>query len=303
MKKIILFVFGLFMMLGLASCGEAADSYKLSVVAPSGAPAVAVSTLAEKDSDSYTFVAADAIGAQFQAKELKDIIIAPINAGAVQFKNNAKYKLGAVLTWGNLYFVTKNANVNTIADFAGKNVTLFGANTINEAIAQYVLSNKNIEVNYEEAAASAAASFSKLTDDNIVLTAEPLVTTKKLNGLNIKSFSVAELYEEISGNKGFAQAGLFINVDTIANHKSVVDAYLKEVSNACKLVKTNLDQVANACVSLGLFTSVQIATQAIPNSKISYKSAKDAKAEVEATANIKLKTFGGALPVNEFYYE
>ncbi len=307
MKKIIAFIFGIFMMLGLASCGESLDDYNYKVVAPSGAPAVAVAGIC--DNTHYKFVSADTIGAQFTAEDKADFIIAPINAGAKLFKlGKSSYKLGAVVTWGNIYFATQRSDVSSINDLAGKTVTLFGAGTINESIAKYVLAQKNIEVTYADALGSAAIAGQKLASNSegIYLTAEPVLSkisdNLAANNKTVTSFAVADLYKEISDNDGYAQAGLFINQDTITNHKSVVDKYLAKVKESCNLVSTSLDTVAEACVKYSIIAEKNLAIKAIPNCKISYKSAKDSKAIVEATANIDLSQFGGALPLDEFYY-
>jgi hypothetical protein len=41
---------------------------------------------------------------------------------------------------------------------------------------------------------------------------------------------------------------------------------------------------------------------AIPNCAVRYMSAQEAKEQVEATANIDLKQFGGSVPADDFYY-
>ncbi len=295
-----------------SSSSSTVDDYKLTVVAPSGAPAIALGNIAINDKDNYTFIAADTIGAQFSAKQ-KDIIVAPINAGAAQFKSGAStYKLGAVLTWGNLVIATGREDIQTINDINGKDLTAFGGNTINYSYVKHVLDSNNVTPNYVTPLADAAATNSLLISDpnNIVVTAEPAVTaatTKVLSekGVTLKKFPLYDLYKDSSGNiLEYTQAALFISESAITNHKTVVDKYLVDLEESIKLFGTNLDKSVENIVSLQIngLPGAPVLKKAIPGCNIKYKSAKDAKTSVERTANIDLSKFGGAVPSDEFYY-
>ena len=58
-KRFLITTLGAGLLVALASCGS--DDYKLSVVAPQGAPAVSVASLAVNDKDSYSFIDANNI--------------------------------------------------------------------------------------------------------------------------------------------------------------------------------------------------------------------------------------------------
>ena len=314
MKKVLFVFLFIFNLVLLASCSTANDDYKITVVAPQGAPAVAVANEAINDKDSYSFIKAGLINEQFTANE-KDIIIAPVNAGASLYMSEKKistYKLGAVVTWGNLYFATKRTDITSISDLDGKKVTLFGEKTINSSLARYVLAQKNITPNYEYKATAEQTKDLLLSSDNndvIVLTAEPALTAAsillKQQNINVKSFSVAEIYKEVSNNSEYTQAGLFIKADTIKNHKSVVDSFLAKIKASCDLVSSNLETTVNNVIALGntgLPPKAPVLTQALPKSNIKFVYAKDAKSAVEKTASIDLDQFGGAIPSDDFYY-
>ena len=87
-----------------------AEGSGFKVSAPSGAPALALAAMAVNEPEAYTFVAADTIAAEFAGNNA-DFIIAPLNAGAKLYKaGKSTYKLGAVVTWGNLYFASQKAD-------------------------------------------------------------------------------------------------------------------------------------------------------------------------------------------------
>ncbi len=285
------------------------DNYKLSVVAPQGAPAIALANVAINDKDQYSFINADTIGAQFPANQ-KDIIIAPVNAGAKTFKaNKSTYKLGAVLTWGNIYVATQRTDIETLSDLSGKEIALFSEESINYPIAKYALEQNGVNATYT-ALATAAATKDKLVDEPnaIVVTAEPALTVAtnqlKQQGKNVKTFSIQELYKAKTGSD-YTQAALFIKAETILNHKSVVDKFLDDVKASCDLFTANLDKAADNVIELaipGVPAAKPVLLNALPKCSIKYVGALEAKADLEKTANVDLTKFGGALPTNDFYY-
>ncbi len=309
MKKFVYVFLSLFIfVLALASCSNkktetVTETYNYTVVAPSGAPSVALATMAKENKDAYNFIAPATIAAQFSSNTA-DFVIAPINAGAKLYKNNkSTYRLAAVITWGNLYFASQieNFSLDTIN---GKELTLFGENTINSSIAKYVLEKKNIVPSNIEYLAGADNTQQELLDDAnvIVMTAEPALTAAKKKNSSITGVSIQSLYKEVSGNSEYAQAGIFVKAETIKDHSSTVSDFLLAVKDVSDNLTKNLDSVAQACVDLEIMPNAAVAKEAIPNCSIKFVDSLEAKAQIEATAKIDLTQFGGELPVEEFYY-
>lgn len=282
---------------------NADDEYSVKVSAPNGAPALAVATLAVEDPDSYTFVAADTIAAEF-ANKTADFIIAPINAGAKLYKaGKSDYKLAAVVTWGNLYIASQKADF-ALEDINGAAITLFGENTINASVVLYALAENGLEPASVEYLAGAANTQSLLlTDENaIVVTAEPALTAAKMKNDAISSYAVNDLLKAANGFEGYTQAGLFVSAAALENHPEAVSEYLSKAEESVGKAETDVAAVAEAAVALEILPNAKVAAAAIPNCAIRYMSAADAKEQVEATANIDLTQFGGSLPANDFYF-
>lgn len=301
MKKFISLVFA--SVLALSALSAQDSSYAVKVSAPNGAPALSLATLAAKNPENYTFVAAETISAEFAGNKA-DFIIAPINAGAKLYKmGKSTYKLAAVVTWGNLYFASQKKNFK-LKDIKKSELTLFGENTINSSIALAALEKNKItpkSVNYLAGAANTQALL--LSDaDSIVLTAEPALTAARMKNPKIVSYALNDLYKKSTGFDGFAQAGLFVRAETIEKNPQAVEAFIAQAEESCKKCSSNLSEVVSAAVELKILPNAKIAESAIPNCAIRFMSAKDAKSQIETAANIDIKQYGGTLPADDFYF-
>ena len=308
MKKFIYLFVTLFVFLfALTSCDKKneeviTDDYTITATAPNGAPAVALATIAQKNKDNFNFIAAKTIATAFSSTG-SDVVIAPINAGANLYsKGKSTYRLAAVITWGNLFFASQLEGF-TLETINGKEITLFGENTINASVALYVLEKNNITPSKINYLAEASDTQSLLATDAtaIVMSAEPAITAVK-SKKNVTSVSIQDLYKKASGNDEFAQAGIFVKKETIENHAKALSEFLLEVKNETDNLNTNLDKFAEASVELGILPAVGIAKAAIPNCSIKFKDAKEAKEAIEKTAKLNLAQYGGELPSEEFYY-
>ena len=295
MKKITV----LFIALMFLFAGAFAEDMTWKVVAPNGAPALSVAVMAAENPDSYSFITPDTIGAAFASSEA-DFIIAPVNAGAKLFKaGKSAYKLGAVVTWGNLYFASQRPDFSP-EDISGSKLVLFGADTINASVALYALAGKGIEPQTTDALSGAAETKAVLESDPeaIVLTAEPMLTAAKSNLEQISAYSVNDLLKEAAGMDGYAQAGVFIRSETITANPEKVKSFLEDLKQSADLCESDADKVAEALSALDM----KFPKPAIGKCAIRFVSAADAREMVEKTALIDISQFGGELPADDFYY-
>ena len=303
MKKITSILVALLLI--LVSVQVSAES-EYHIIVPGGAPAIAVSGIYAENPDAVQTIGADTIGEALGSGEA-DFIIAPVNAGAKLFKlGKSDYRLAAVVTWGNLVFASK------LPDFSpeminGRRLVLFGENTINSSLALYVLSRKGIEPSEIDYLAGAAETQAELLSGNdaevIVMTAEPAVTAAKLSDETITSFSLNDLYKDVTGYDGFTQAGLFVREKTVQEDPELVEKGLTAIRASVELCENDPETAAGNAVAMEVVKAEKVALLALPGCNIRYMSAKDAKEQIEATAQIDLAQFGGELPADDFYYE
>ncbi len=302
MKKILSVILAALLLTGLtpALCEEPAP---LTFTSPSGAPAIALAPLANENPDHFSFIAAETIAAAL-TQGVSDFVVAPVNAGAKLFAaGKSGYRLAAVLTWGNLVFASQRPDFQ-LSDMNGAAVTLFGENTVNAAIALYVLEQNGIKPASIEYLGSAAATQALLLSDAeaIVMTAEPAVTAAKIKNPAVTACPLNSLYEAVTGDAGFAQAGLFVRAETLAERPEDVAAALQEIEASAARCESDLPAVAAAAVALELLPNQKVAEAAIPGCSIRFVPAADAREAVERTAQVDLSQFGGKLPADDFYY-
>lgn len=289
----------------LISCGKK-DDYKLSIVAPSGAPAIAIANIAYNQKDDYSLEinkTADVLQASFLAAE-KDIIIAPINLGATMYNKNGNYVLASVLTWGNLYIASRieGFNIQTLNE---KDVTFFGQNTINQFIVEKVLEHNNVKPSNITYLADTKLTQAQLISnpEAIALVAEPVLSVAKSKVDNITAISVQDLYNEMTNSGSYPQAACFIKKTTIEEHKKVVNNFINDLKESVDMVSSDTSTIAGYAEELEMGGAKAVLEKAIPNSNISYKTAKDSKEQIEALFTDALKYCGGKLPNEEFYYQ
>ena len=305
MKKILAMMMALVLALGVCvfASAEDVDISGMTVTTPGGAPALALAAMVAENPGQYTTIAADTIAAAFAGKEA-DFIIAPLNAGAKLYKaGKSTYKLAAVVSWGNLFIAAQKEDLKA-EDLNGANLTLFGENTINASVVLYALKENGIEPAEVTYLAGASDTQSLLLSDAeaIVVTAEPALTAAKMKNDKISAVSVNELLKQANGMDGYTQAALFVKAETAESNPDAVAEFLKQAEEACGKCTTDVAAVAEAAVTLEILPNAKVAAAAIPGCAIRFVSAKDAKEQVEKTAQIDLSQFGGEVPADDFYY-
>lgn len=303
MKKI-LSLFLLFFIVICSSCSK--DEYTLTVIAPSGAPGIALANISHTYADEYSVElnkTSDVLKAAF-AEGNADVIVAPVNLGASMYKASGAYQLASVITWGNLYFASQKSDFK-LEDLNGADVVLFGEGTINDVIVKYVLKEKNITLgeNSVYLASTQLTNQKLISDENaIVLVAEPALSTAQSKKGNITAISVQELYKEVSGSNSYPQAGCFVRMASAEEHQGVMDTFLERLEESCTLCTEKTSEIAGYAVELELGSDQSVLEKAIPNSNIQYVKASNAKADIEKVAALSPAMFGGAAPAEGFYY-
>lgn len=301
---------------GLTGCGnKPAVSYdSLKVLAPTGAPAVAMSFLASNDNFETTSNPAQGLIPMFKTNTY-DIIVAPTQGGLTQIvKQQANYKIAATITFGNFYIVATGKDNDGVLN-EGDSVLIFQENDIPGKVFKYVYGDSGLDVT-----AVAAVSDTKLVIENggtlridestvkefdYVYTAQPVVAAT-----NSTIFAnVQEAFKQKSGGKTITQASIFVNNNA---EKEKVNAFLANAKNYIESVltdpaklKTNIESVGSNAMQQDKFgvpgaMANKVTTQNNGFS-LGYKDAKSIKDEIQSFVNLLTNNALGELSEEVFY--
>ena len=306
MKKILFTLVALSLVavlaLGAVACQESdwAKDSELVVMAPDGAPAMAIAKLMKEDSAilahpvDYRLIAATAVASSMTNGDA-DIIIAPTNAGMNLSIVTKGYQLVAVTSWGNLALVTTDETLLTLkesesaaafmAQFAERSITSIGSNQVPDKTLKHLLGLVEVE-NCTVAAASEAPVIQtglRQGDIDIALLGEPAVTAtaKNVEGVRVLGF-LSDVWSELVG-KDFPQAGVFAKRELIANEPEAVEAFLTSLKESIAYLnasKQNAVELGTYMEQTGLSSLkgaiVGLSYQGMHQAFVSAKDAKDA---------------------------
>ena len=297
--KIIGIVVTFFLFL-LTGCGN--DSKDLNVIVPNGAPALSQIFVDENQNNvNTTYVSgAQALQAAFNSDDY-DFIYAPVNLGAKFYNNNAKYKLAAGVTFGNLYFATTLEIDFDIMDLNDYDVVLFGENTVNDMIIKTIFQINNLSPNVRYVVSVDDVKKEFLVDSNkIYLLAEPVLSAlKQVTAKEVKILDCQTLY----GENAYIQAAVFVNKNTISKDIKTVNKYLNALEKSCNLVNEDKDQAAKLAEKLAIgLPKKEVLVNAISGCNVRYLEGKSCQVIFEEMFKDNLGFIGNKLPDENFYY-
>lgn len=233
----------------------------LTFAAPEGTPALAIARLITDNKSisgknvNYKIVNPSNIAKEMQAG-LSDLVIMPVNAGAMLINKGAKYKLVSVAVDGSLYLVGKSetATTLTIDDIKGKKIACIGQQGVPGLVFRYILKANNIEVVEEKEKLTSENVFVQYVADgnlakkavenksvDFAVVGEPAATTFKKFGFNAQMDLQAE-YKKVSGKETYPQAGIFVK-SSLASDTAFMDALFAALKASKEWVKNNPQSV------------------------------------------------------------
>ena len=273
------------------------DRSKLSVICPTGAPALAFYNYSklsnfETNSDPQTGILPQMIAGQ------KDIVVLPTNAGMQAILNRgANYQIAATITFGNFYLLSMGNDENNELD-ANDKILLFQKGNVPDKIFHYVYGDTYDANTYYVSAvsdAAAAANAGSFVDaesgdrlvPNYVLLAQPVLQTVLKNNTTYSVYAnMQEKYKEKSNNLPLFQASIFVNKNTDSEPvRSFLHSLKVDINNALKngdLISEALADSTEIKTMYGIQPSVAAAITKNGNGMgLGFASAKENKEAVE----------------------
>ena len=279
----------------MASCSVAPYEHNLSIIVPTGAPAVAFYNYAsdplfETNADAATGII------PLMVKGDKDIVVLPTNAGIQAItKKGANYQIAATITFGNLFVCATGHDSDGVMD-KDDYIVLFQKGNVPDLMFHYVYGDTlNDGIHYVGAASDASkclASGIDLTNDNhpvdYVLLAEPAISTVLAQKPERSVYAnIQDLYKEKSGGLEMFQASIFVNKDSdkeaVKSFLASIEKDIKDGLNDSSLIKEGLSKAENPSSLFGV--NPDIIPSVISKDKnglgLGYKAAKENKAAID----------------------
>ena len=314
MKKVLSFV--LFIVIALSgvilmSCDNDKDA-KVRIMVPNGITLIAVGGLYDNPDVEIENVDGPDLLTTELVKTDYDIIIAPLNLGAKLYNNNqTKFKLDAMITFGNVYIVSKQgAHLdNTLADLEGKKLLAFGQNATPGIILRAALKAKNMapEIDYKNSVTEVVGLFTAENPQyDYALVAEPVLSQLRLK--RNMTLNKVDLQDALQTEMdSIPQAGVFVNSES--KRLSKVDRILSALKSNIERLNQKPEEYAQEIVEYNdyfkIMTKEIIASAIQSGNVIDYKKAKDNKPVLDAYFQLLInqnKNLLDKLPENNFYY-
>lgn len=306
----------------LTSCGkptssstEPAKEYDrstLSIVAPTGAPALAFYNYANVANFETNSNPAEGIIPQMVTGK-KDVVVLPTNAGIQAIVNKkAEYQIAATITFGNFYLISMGNDENKTLD-ANDKILLFQKGNVPDKVFHHVYGNDFDANTYYVSAvsdAAAAANAGKFSDaegnnvvPNYVLLAQPVLTTVLNKNANYSVYADMQAkFKEKSNNQALFQASVFIknsvNKDTAKSFLESLKGDIEKAISNPDVINDTLKDVTEVQTKYGIAPSM--ATTVTKNNNgmgLGFQYAKENKGAIETF--LKLFNIEG---VNEEVY-
>ena len=309
MKKILAFL-TLAVMLFAVGCAKA-PAEPVNIAALKGPTGMGISYMMD-DTAKYNVElqdAPDVVTGKFINGEI-DIAAVPLNLAAVLYnKTEGNVVLLNLDTLGVLYIVENGETINSLADLAGKTIYASGEGATPQYVLDYLLAQNGltdqVKVEYVGEHTALAAMLAS-GEAEIGMLPEPFVSSVLLKNANARvALDLNDAWESASGTK--LVMGVYVASRTFYNeHPDQVKAFLKDYSASVEKVNSAAD-AASVVANLGIVSSEQIATQAIPRSNIVSITGEEMKSAASAVLNVLFTanpaSIGGKLPGDDLYAE
>lgn len=271
----------------------------VQILAPQGAPALAVAGAENNDEVTITYSnGQDILISELSKKDSEyDLIAAPINLGIKCWNEAGTYELAGVLTWGNLYVVSSDENWNE----PGKTLAAFGEGAVPGMVFNNLYPEAECEVAYYPSVAEASQTIQAKKADAALL-AQPAafgaISSSKdsENPLAIQT-DLQDVWQAEHGSeeKGYPQAALFVKKGSEEKAEPVINEIQSFLESADD--NTVEQAIEKAGVdNLGI-PSAQAAIKTWLQQNIHFKSAKDSQTDIETF----LELFNMELPADMIF--
>ncbi|MCI5802279.1 MAG: ABC transporter substrate-binding protein [Oscillospiraceae bacterium] len=265
--------------------------------------------------NNYTFeiaAAPDDIVGKIATGEV-DVAAVPTNLAPVLYqKTEGKVQMAAINTLGILYVLTKNEEVSSIADLAGKTVISSGQGAVPEYAFNYILEKNGLDpaagltVEYKSEHSEVASALMS-AESAIAVLPQPFVTQVTAKDANVKTALdlTAEWDKAVDDGSVLSMGCIIVRTDFLAENKEAFDRFLDEYKASVEAVNADPAHAGGLSEHFDIIPAA-VAEKAIPNCNIVFMEGDEMKQAAAGFYQVLFdanpKSVGGKLPDDAFYY-
>lgn len=249
-----------------------------------------------------------------------DVLAMPVNVAANLYNRGAKLRLVNVSTWGILWVLSRDPDVHTLKDLAGKEVAMPFRGDMPDIIFHLIAeregidTRKDLQLRYVASPVDAMQLLLTRRVDHALL-AEPAVSMAlRKSGSFPASLVAPDLYRAIDlqkewsrafgGDARIPQAGIAV-MGSLRERPAAVEAIARAYAEALDWCQANAKECGVQVATHIPLLAAEAISDAIENGHMQAVAARSARPELETLFRILLERnpglIGGKLPPDDFY--
>lgn len=315
MRRIILLLAMLMLTVMVVGCADKPALEKVVIQAPSAPPTapllqmVADQPLGPDTTVELIFYKSVEEATARIIKGEAHMTILPLNVAAKLYNKETDVKLANVSTWGLLYLLSSNNNINHWSDLQGQQIAVGAQGASPDIITRYLLAKNNVPLEDLKITYASSPEIAQMMLQGMIDTAvlpEPLVTNVLAKNPNIKI--VLDYNEEWQqageGNTSLPQAGMVVLGSFAKEHPDVLNKLQQAYQQSIEKVVSN-PASASQLVEQQFNIPAPVFEKSMTRTKLAFATAQQAKPDVEnylaKLLSLSPDMVGGQLPDENFY--
>lgn len=243
-----------------------------------------------------------------------DIAAVATNLAATLYnKTSGGVTVLAVNTLGVLSLLGNGQEVATIADLAGKTIYAPGQGANPEYILRYVLTGNGLDPDKDVTIQFVGEGSELLTvwqtdPEAIIMASQPVATSILMQNENaVTLFNMTDEWDKVSGGDSTLMMGcVIVRNEFLQENPGAVALFLQEYAASIEKAQSDVEGTAALCEQYGLIPKAALAKAAIPSCGLTFVTGAEMKSALSGYLQVMfdadLKSVGGAMPGDDFYY-
>ena len=243
-----------------------------------------------------------------------DIAAVATNLAAILYnKTSGGVTVLAVNTLGVLSLLGNGQEVATIADLADKTIYAPGQGANPEYILRYVLTGNGLDPDKDVTIQFVGEGSELLTvwqtdPEAIIMAPQPVATSILMQNENaVTLFNMTDEWDKVSGGDSTLMMGcVIVRNEFLQENPGAVALFLQEYAASIEKAQSDVEGTAALCEQYGLIPKAALAKAAIPSCGLTFVTGAEMKSALSGYLQVMfdadLKSVGGAMPGDDFYY-